>query len=209
MSPRNSEQNEQIRNERIHQILYAAVGVYVEKGYKGTEMGEIAEKAGIARGLIYYYFKNKKIFFREFFKFFMEMAADSIQSRLAEDIEALEKLKMNTRFYLEMALNQPTFLKFYVKLEQDLELVFEEDTPGVRSEYYKHAKQPLVDVFKQAMYEGKIKQSDPKVIVNVYMGALTGTLDLFADGRIPKEASEQATEQIINLIFTGIQNKER
>ncbi|MFT4413649.1 TetR/AcrR family transcriptional regulator [Fredinandcohnia humi] len=205
MSPRTPKQNEQIRTERINQILHAAVGVYVEKGYKGTEMGEIAEKAGIARGLIYYYFKNKTIFFREFFKYYMGVASESIRLRLSEDIEVLEKLKQYTRFYLEMAFNEPLFQKFYLKLEEDLELVFEDDTPDVILNYYQSAKQPLVDVFLQAMKEGKLKPCDPKVIVNVYMGALTGTLHLFADGKIEREVSKQAMDQIIDLIFTGIQ----
>jgi AcrR family transcriptional regulator len=205
LSPRTSEQNEQIRNERINQILFAAVGVYVQEGYKGTEMGDIAEKAGMARGLVYYYFKNKAIFFREFFTYFMEIAAKSIQSRLSEDIEVLEKLKKYTRFYLEMALNEPIFQKFYVKLEQDLELVFGDDAPETIHKFYRNAKQPLVDVFEQAMEEGKLKKSDPKVIINVYMGALTGVLNLFADGRIAMEESEETMAQIINLIFTGIQ----
>ena len=205
MSPRTSEQNDQIRNLRINQILFAAVDVYVEKGYKGTEMGEIAEKAGMARGLVYYYFKNKTLFFREFFTYFMGIAAESIQSRLSEDMEVLEKLKKNTRFYLEMALNELTFQKFYVKLEQDLELVFGEDASEVIQEFYMNTKQPLVDVFQQAIEEGKLKNSEPKVMINVYMGALTGTLNLFADGRIAREESEETIEQIIELIFSGIQ----
>jgi TetR/AcrR family transcriptional regulator len=44
-----------IRAERIEQILSAAIEVYVEKGIRSTEMGEIVKKACVARWGVYYY----------------------------------------------------------------------------------------------------------------------------------------------------------
>lgn len=205
MSPRSSKQNEEIRAERLKQILSATIEVYVEKGVRGTEMGDIARKAGIARGLVYYYFKDKMELFRELFSQYISLAQQFIQSRLRAEEDSLIKLKNYTRFYLEMALQQPLLLKFYRKMENDFELVFGDVSLLVMENYYVNAKQPLVDVFIQAMNEGKLKQSDPKVIVNLYWGGLTGMLDLFSSGDFANEKSEEMITQVIELLFEGLQ----
>jgi AcrR family transcriptional regulator len=49
--------------ERRRQIMQAALPVFAEKGFKGATNRDIAERAGIAPGLIYHYFKNKEDLF--------------------------------------------------------------------------------------------------------------------------------------------------
>jgi TetR/AcrR family fatty acid metabolism transcriptional regulator len=44
---------------RRRQILRAAARVFARKGFAGTRVGDIAQEAGIAYGLIYHYFENK------------------------------------------------------------------------------------------------------------------------------------------------------
>jgi len=40
--------------------LDAAAGLFAEKGYAGTSAREIAERAGVAVGLMYHYYKSKE-----------------------------------------------------------------------------------------------------------------------------------------------------
>lgn len=54
MSPRTKEQDEEIRKQRKQEILQAAILVYADKGYSAAEVGDIAAKAGMARGLMYH-----------------------------------------------------------------------------------------------------------------------------------------------------------
>ncbi|MEQ7052394.1 helix-turn-helix domain-containing protein [Paenibacillaceae sp. P-4] len=54
-SPRTKEQDEEIRKQRKQEILQAAILVYADKGYSAAEVGDIAAKAGLARGLMYHY----------------------------------------------------------------------------------------------------------------------------------------------------------
>lgn len=42
-------------------ILQAALQLIAERGFHAAPMAEIAEKAGVAAGTIYLYFKNKDI----------------------------------------------------------------------------------------------------------------------------------------------------
>src|SRR5678815_3784432 len=46
--------------EKRRQILDAAVRVFARKGFHTSRVGDIAEEAGIAHGLLYHYFSSKE-----------------------------------------------------------------------------------------------------------------------------------------------------
>ncbi|MDB4655368.1 TetR/AcrR family transcriptional regulator [Flavobacteriales bacterium] len=60
MAPRSEEQFAQIREERKHQILDAALHVFAQDSYHGASMSAVAKRAKISKGLIYNYFKSKE-----------------------------------------------------------------------------------------------------------------------------------------------------
>lgn len=48
-------------------ILEAAKEVFVEKGFEGARVDEIARRAGLNKAMLYYYFENKEHIFKELF----------------------------------------------------------------------------------------------------------------------------------------------
>src|SRR5438270_10064416 len=46
--------------DRRRELLDAAVRVFAEKGFHASRVGDIAEEAGIAHGLLYHYFSSKE-----------------------------------------------------------------------------------------------------------------------------------------------------
>jgi AcrR family transcriptional regulator len=67
MSPRTTQQNKVIRDEREQQILDAALAVFAQKGYGDTRIADIANAVGIAKGTIYLYFESKDALFKAVF----------------------------------------------------------------------------------------------------------------------------------------------
>ena len=60
MSPKTKEQFEEIRQEKRELILDTALEVFATHGFHGTSISMIAKHAGIAKGLLYNYFKSKE-----------------------------------------------------------------------------------------------------------------------------------------------------
>ncbi len=60
MSPRSSEQFDDIRKQKKKLILETALELFAENGYHATSISQIAKKAGISKGLTYNYFESKK-----------------------------------------------------------------------------------------------------------------------------------------------------
>jgi AcrR family transcriptional regulator len=51
--------------ERKRQLLDAAARLFADQGYAATRVADIADTAGVAKGLFYWYFENKEALFRE------------------------------------------------------------------------------------------------------------------------------------------------
>ncbi|HZG03832.1 MAG TPA: helix-turn-helix domain-containing protein [Streptomyces sp.] len=60
MSPRSASVNEELRRRSRERLLQATVDLVDERGYEATTLGDIADRAGSARGLVSYYFPGKR-----------------------------------------------------------------------------------------------------------------------------------------------------
>ncbi|MDT0265950.1 helix-turn-helix domain-containing protein [Streptomyces sp. DSM 44915] len=60
MSPRRPSVNEEMRRRSRERLLQATVELVAERGYEATTLGNIADRAGAARGLVSYYFPGKR-----------------------------------------------------------------------------------------------------------------------------------------------------
>lgn len=77
-------------------ILDAAVQLFTTKGYTATRMEDVAKKAGISKGLTYFYYKNKEDLFmaltKKAFDQFKEEFRESFRSRGKNGLEMLTDL---------------------------------------------------------------------------------------------------------------------
>jgi AcrR family transcriptional regulator len=60
MSPRTKEQIKEIRESRKQQIMDAALHLFATEGYAHCTISNLAEHAGISKGLMYNYFSSKQ-----------------------------------------------------------------------------------------------------------------------------------------------------
>jgi AcrR family transcriptional regulator len=83
MPPRNDEQNEVVRQESRARLLAQALELFAEHGYDRTTVRMIAEKAGIAQGLLYNYFAGKEALLHALFAQSMEKVQESFVPAMA------------------------------------------------------------------------------------------------------------------------------
>jgi len=68
MSPRSKKQIESIKSSRKNQILETALRLFAINGFHNTSIDQIAQEAGISKGLVYNYFKSKEDLLQEVFE---------------------------------------------------------------------------------------------------------------------------------------------
>jgi len=93
-------------------ILDAAGEVFHLKGFDGARMQEIAEHAGINKGLLHYYFKTKDALFEAIFGLALKQVIARIIDILEKDLPLDEKIDRMIDQYLGMLLINPNLPRF-------------------------------------------------------------------------------------------------
>lgn len=68
------------KEDRPAEIVEAAMDVFVEHGFAGTKLSEVAKRAGVAKGTLYLYFDTKEDLFRA-----------TARQALAANLDAMEQ----------------------------------------------------------------------------------------------------------------------
>ena len=101
--------------DRRQELLDAAVRVFARKGFHASRVGDIAEEAGVAHGLLYHYFRSKdevlETIFRDTWQLFVAET-----ERIEEAVEPLpEQLRRFARIYLGSWLATPELIGVLVR----------------------------------------------------------------------------------------------
>lgn len=79
--------------EKRRVILDAAVRVFARRGFHTSRVGDIAEEAGVAHGLLYHYFSSKDEVLETIFREHWSALLDRIHAVEASDEPVLEQLR--------------------------------------------------------------------------------------------------------------------
>ncbi|MET3987602.1 TetR/AcrR family transcriptional regulator [Streptomyces sp. PvR034] len=107
------------RRQATRQKLYeAAVTLIAEQGFSATTVDEIAERAGVAKGTVYYNFASKTDLFEELLKHgvglltvSLRTAAEETEARGGTRVEALDQMIRAGLVFID---RYPAFTQLYV-----------------------------------------------------------------------------------------------
>lgn len=74
-------------------ILHAAIALFAKKGYNATSTSAVAKKAGVAEGLIFHHFKNKRSIFITIFEKMVNEYTCGIEQILNSDNSGINDLE--------------------------------------------------------------------------------------------------------------------
>lgn len=96
-------------------ILDAAIRVFAEHGYHGSRVGDIAEDAGVAHGLLYHYFASKDDVLKTIFVENWGQLLKRFREVEATDEPAEEKLAGIAKIVLRTWRNDPALVTVMVR----------------------------------------------------------------------------------------------
>lgn len=94
-------------------ILEAAKEVFIEKGNDGTRMQEIADKAGINKSLLHYYYRSKEKLFAAVFKFAFSQFTPRIFGILKQEDDFFTLIRNFVSVYLDIISKNP-FIPLFI-----------------------------------------------------------------------------------------------
>ena len=191
-----------VKKTKKEEIYKIAAKIFGEKGYDGTSLDEIALKAKVAKGTIFYYFSNKEELFLSLIDRGMDVLTDKITKIDKQKISSGEKLRLviecHFMFFKKyrsvgmMILNQLGYLQKRWNKRLD------------------EAKRKYISVMQKIIIEGKEDGSianDLKtdgIIISLFSLLAAVGLDwsIFA----VEIAQNTMTETVKNIVFRGIKS---
>lgn len=200
MSPRTKEQNEAIREMRMNQIMQATAEVYLEKGIQ-LEIRDVAVKAELGYGTVYHYYKNKHMLLEDLLWDALNRTESAVLPSITGDGGSLLKAESFSKLLLLKCIQDPSVFILLKTVADNFH-----HFPGNRfsklfAEFQERVYLPFVGMIREG-----IGSTSPEKTANLIFGSFVGyaALNIHHNMR-----NEMDVEGIVDMIFTGIQSKER
>jgi len=133
--------------ERQEQILNAAFKVFAAHGYEAARLDDVAEQAGIAKGTIYLYFRDKEQLFREVVRSVVPAGWDALMGNFSGSAEDLLR-DLVARMYRQVVRNE--------KVRSIVRLLIAESSsfPQLADIYHREVIGPGMNALRQVLRQG-------------------------------------------------------
>jgi len=111
-------------------ILLAATELFIQQGFRKTSVDEVAQAAGVAKGTVYLYFKNKSDLLLHCIALEKLQFVGGIMDVLSGDLSSKEKLRAYVREVFILVNRMPLVSRL---MQGDAELLYAMEDMGVNS----------------------------------------------------------------------------
>jgi TetR/AcrR family fatty acid metabolism transcriptional regulator len=180
-------------------LLDSAVKVFARKGYHAARVGDIAEEAGVAYGLLYHYFESKEDVLRSVFRETWRALIETIKSVEEVEDEPREQLRKVAEILLRSWHRDPDLVRVLVLEVTRSQLLAEEMDEIVAS------FAAIQETVERGQADGSIRPDlDARLASYVFYGAIDELLTGWVLGRLPDSDEDLArAEHTVVEIVTG------
>jgi len=89
------------KEERRNEIIETAGKLFEEKGYEQTQVQDIVNEIGVAKGLFYYYFKSKDEVMEELADRYADAIIDAVNKLIDKDITTFDKINRIFQIFID------------------------------------------------------------------------------------------------------------
>lgn len=164
------------KEKRRQEILLAGLNLFIQKGYSGTTIKNIASAVGMSVGLLFHYFESKEELYVELIKLGIEGPMSTMQPTQMEPLAFFETTAEQILSYI---ITEPFVAKMFVLMNQ---AYYSDDVP----ERVKKMMQgfdvytPTAMMMQQGQANGTIREGNPMALTIAYWGAIQGVAETIA-----------------------------
>lgn len=180
-------------------ILQAAFAIVTERGYFETKVDEVARRAGVAKGTVYLYFKDKPAIYIGLVDWLLEQGLTMTAEVMARRVTPRRKLEELFSTWTSGVMSNPGVMAL-------LSMENVNQTSTVMKRFKKHVlphimemQDAIAGIVRQGIEQGEFRPVDPRSAAVMYMSAFRA--ELLSGG--PSHSSRSG-ESIQDLFFCGI-----
>ncbi len=164
--------DEGLTARRREEIIAAAVKVFAERGYPGTDLQEVADAIEVGKGTIYRYFPSKRALFLAAVDQGMVALRDHVVATAAEAQDPLDILARSARGYLEFFDRNPQLIELFVQERAE----FRDRKKPTYLVYREASLEPWIQLLKGLADAGRVRPVDPEGFFDLVSDMLFGIL---------------------------------
>ncbi len=150
-------------------VMAAALGLFVERGFYGTAVPEIAQKAGVGAGTIYRYFASKEVLVNEIFR--------NEKMRWGQVLMAASPVTTARDLFRSLWMRMAKFavenLQSFVFMELHHHARYLDDESRALEQ---RMLALFEDIIKAAQSRGELKAAPPRLLMAIIMGMFVGLI---------------------------------
>jgi len=182
-------------------LLDAAVRVFARRGYHAARVGDIAEEAGVAYGLLYHYFSSKEEVLRSVFRETWRALIATIESVEESSEPPREQLRKVAEILLRSWRRDPDLVRVLV-----LEVTRSQLLAGEMDEIVASFK-AIQKIVERGQADGSIRADlDALLSSYVFYGAIDELLTGWVLGRLPDSDEDlaRAERTVVEIVAGGL-----
>jgi AcrR family transcriptional regulator len=172
--------------ERKQQLVDAAMVLFAERGYSSTRIVDICERAGVAKGLFYWYFPTKLDLFTELVRTMRHRLRRAQADAMDPTADALTRIRQGTVASVRFMADHATYFALVDVERADPAIA---DALKAGSDVYFHDVRVLVE---EAQREGAIPDADPRLLALGVLGAVSSFSNAWRSGRLDLDTDDLA-----------------
>lgn len=188
-------------NRRVFrdEILAAATELFATRGYRATNLGDVAKRLGVTRQALYYHFSSKAEILLAVHLEFFDLLDAVVEEAMAAVEDPGERLRGMLRSHVRAVAEQPMYSSVFVQEHRTLPREFESVVGTRRRDYH----QRFVTAYETAAEAGYVRSDvAPSVAVSLMFGAANWTYRWFRpDGRLSSSDVARIADE---LLMTGM-----
>lgn len=164
------------KESRRQEIIYAALELFVSKGYAATKVTDIAERANMSTGLMFHYFESKERLYEELIRMGLEGTTYPGNRKCEHAIDFFTQFTEELFDYMK---KQPVVAKMFVLMA---EAQRNDATPEHIREIAMRVNviEQFVPIIEWGQQEGTVKEGDPLIISNAFWCSVQGIAERYA-----------------------------
>ena len=194
------------QEEKRRLLLDAAVRVFARKGYHTCRVGDIAEEAGVAHGLLYHYFASKEELLETVFRENWSDLLEAVKTVEESGEPAREQLRQVAAILLRSWRRDPDLVRVLVRE------VARSPQVQLRVAEIGEAFEALERIVRRGQEAGEFRSDlDPRLAAVIFYGALEEILTGWVLGQLPDGDDEvaRAERTVVELVCGGLAEQTR
>jgi AcrR family transcriptional regulator len=181
------------------QILQSAAKLFIQHGYYGLSMRQIAESVGVTKAALYYHFKDKEDMFLAVLGAYLEKLETLVIEIQNQEIDCSEKISLLVRKILKQPVDQRAIIRL---ASQEMTHLSPESRKSFGDRYHTHFIHRVEAIFESGINAGELRNTDPNVAAWSLLGMMYPYFYPVHSSEI--NLSDDTIEQLIEIFLFGM-----